>query len=178
MYFYSAIFISMKNDLVTGVIKQFKYYKTVGDKTLDQLTFNELTWQYNDATNSISVIVKHMVGNMFSRWTNFLIEDGEKEWRQRNQEFEASYTSKIDIMIAWESGWKCLFDAIEPLENDDLNKVVYIRKEDHLVSEAIYRQLGHYSYHIGQMAYVGKMLKANDWQSLSIPKSNSIVDKR
>ncbi|EGV43927.2 DUF1572 domain-containing protein [Bizionia argentinensis JUB59] len=168
----------MKNDLVTGVIKQFKYYKTVGDKTLDQLTFNELTWQYNDATNSISVIVKHMVGNMFSRWTNFLIEDGEKEWRQRNQEFEASYTSKIDIMIAWESGWKCLFDAIEPLENDDLNKVVYIRKEDHLVSEAIYRQLGHYSYHIGQMAYVGKMLKANDWQSLSIPKSNSIVDKR
>ncbi|WP_170233982.1 DUF1572 family protein [Bizionia myxarmorum] len=163
----------MKNDLITGIIKQFESYKTVGDKTFDQLTFEEMSWQYNDATNSISIIVKHMVGNMFSRWTNFLLEDGEKEWRQRDQEFEASYTSKEEIVDAWESGWKCLFDAIEPLNNHDCNKTVYIRNEGHLVSEAIFRQLGHYSYHIGQIAFVGKMLKGNDWQSLSIPKGNS-----
>lgn len=163
----------MKNELVSGIIKQFKYYKTVGNKTFDQLTFDEMTWHYNDAGNSISIIVKHMVGNMFSRWTNFLTEDGEKEWRQREQEFEASYTNKEAIISAWESGWKCLFDAIEPLKNDDFNKIVYIRNEGHLVSEAIFRQLGHYSYHIGQIAYVGKMLKENDWQSLSIPKGDS-----
>lgn len=174
MYFCNAIFIYMKNDLITGIIKQFKYYKTVGDKTVDQLTFEELSWHHNDATNSISIIVKHMVGNMFSRWTNFLLEDGEKEWRQRDQEFEASYTTKEEIVNAWESGWKCVFDAIETLSNEDFDKTVYIRNEGHLVSEAIFRQLGHYSYHVGQIAFVGKMLKGNDWQSLSIPKGNSM----
>ena len=163
----------MENDLITGLIKQFKYYKTVGDKTLDQLTFSEMTWQFNDTSNSISIIVKHIVGNMFSRWTNFLTEDGEKSWRQRDQEFEASYANKDELISAWESGWKCLFDAIEPLKNDDLNTIVYIRNERHLVSEAIFRQLGHYSYHIGQMAQIGKMLKDNVWESLSIPKGNS-----
>ncbi len=165
----------MKNELISGILKQFTYYKTVGDKTFDQLTFEDMIWQYNRTENSISIIVKHMVGNMFSRWTNFLTEDGEKEWRQRDQEFEASYTSKNELIAAWESGWKCLFDAVETLNNYDFDKIVYIRNEDHLVSEAIFRQLGHYSYHIGQIAYIGKMLKADDWQSLSIPKGKSAV---
>ncbi|WP_339630539.1 DUF1572 family protein [Bizionia echini] len=165
----------MENDIITSVLKEFNYYKTVGDKTLEQLTYEDMTWQYNDASNSISIIVKHMVGNMFSRWTNFLTEDGEKSWRQRDQEFEASYTNKAELITAWESGWKCLFDAIEPLHNDSLNTIVYIRNERHLVSQAIFRQLGHYSYHIGQIAQIGKMLKGNDWQSLSIPKGKSIA---
>ncbi|MFC5195813.1 DUF1572 family protein [Bizionia hallyeonensis] len=165
----------MENDLITGIRKQFNYYKTVGDKTFDQLTFEEMTWQYNDSVNSISIIVKHMVGNMFSRWTNFLTEDGEKIWRQRDQEFEASYTNKDELISAWERGWKCLFDAIEPLKNNELNTIVYIRNEEHLVSEAIFRQLGHYAYHIGQIAHIGKMLKDNEWQSLSIPKGKSVA---
>jgi hypothetical protein len=163
----------MENTYITSVIKQFNYYKTVGDKTFEQLTFEDLIWQPNDASNSISIIVKHMVGNMFSRWTNFLTEDGEKIWRQRDQEFEDSYKNKEEIITAWENGWNCLFEAISPLTDKDMTKIIYIRNEGHLVSEAIFRQLGHYPYHIGQIAYIGKLLKDNEWQSLSIPKDQS-----
>ncbi|GAA3792312.1 DUF1572 domain-containing protein [Corallibacter vietnamensis] len=165
----------MDNLLVTSAIKQFNYYKTVGDKTIDQLSFEELTWQPNQDTNSISIIVKHMVGNMLSRWTNFLTEDGEKTWRERDLEFEASYTNKDELITAWKTGWACLFDAISPLTNTDLDKIVYIRNEGHYVSEAIFRQLGHYPYHIGQMVQIGKTLKGNNWKSLSIPKGESKI---
>ncbi|HLV14418.1 MAG TPA: DUF1572 family protein [Xanthomarina sp.] len=163
----------MESVSITSAIKQFNYYKTVGDKTLEQLTFEEMIWQPNEASNSISVIVKHMVGNMLSRWTNFLIEDGEKEWRQRDQEFEHTYKNKEEIITSWESGWNCLFEAIRPLTDNDLSRIVYIRNEEHLVSEAIFRQLGHYPYHIGQIVFIGKMLKGNHWKSLSIPKGES-----
>lgn len=163
----------METNYISAVIKQFNYYKLVGDKTFEQLTFQDMQFTPNEASNSISVIVKHMVGNMLSRWTNFLTEDGEKSWRQRDQEFEESYTNKQDIIAAWENGWNCLFDSIIRLTDQDLNKIVYIRNEGHLVSEAIFRQLGHYPYHIGQIAYVGKMIKGDKWQSLSIPKGKS-----
>ena len=163
----------MEHTLISGIIKQFNYYKTVGDKTFEQLTFEEMTVQYNEASNSISVIVKHVVGNMFSRWTNFLTEDGEKPWRAREQEFEASYSSKEELVAAWEDGWNCLFDTISPLKDDDMDTIIYIRNEGHTVAEAIFRQLGHYPYHIGQIAYIGKMIKGDDWISLSIPKGNS-----
>ncbi|MGY0392287.1 DUF1572 family protein [Bizionia sp. KMM 8389] len=163
----------MDNNLITGLYKQFVYYKTAGDKTLQQLTFQEMTWQYNESANSVSIIIKHMVGNMFSRWTNFLTEDGEKPWRERELEFEATYTSKNDILTNWERGWNCLFDALKPLTNSDLNKIVYIRNEKHFVSDAIFRQLGHYSYHIGQIAQIGKMCKNEQWESLTIPKGQS-----
>lgn len=163
----------MESRYISGIIKQFNYYKTVGDKTFEQLTFDEMNVQYNEDSNSISIIVKHMAGNMLSRWTNFLTEDGEKVWRQREQEFEASYTTREELITAWENGWKCLFDAINPLQDSDMERVVYIRNEGHTVAEAIFRQLGHYPYHIGQIAYIGKMLKGNDWKSLSIPKGGS-----
>jgi hypothetical protein len=163
----------MESTFTTGIIKQFNYYKTVGDNTFKQLTFDQLIWQPNDASNSISTIVKHMVGNMLSRWTNFLTEDGEKTWRKRDDEFVHTYKSKKELITAWENGWKCLFEAISPLTEKDLTRIVYIRNEGHLVSEAIFRQLGHYPYHIGQMAYIGKMLKGNNWKSLSIPKGES-----
>ncbi|GGG50139.1 DUF1572 family protein [Bizionia arctica] len=163
----------MENTFITAIKKQFDYYKLVGDKTFDQLTFKELIWQPNDTSNSISVIVKHMVGNMFSRWTNFLTEDGEKSWRQREQEFQPSYKNKEELVVAWESGWNCLFEAISPLQDQDMSKIVYIRNEGHLVSEAIFRQLGHYPYHIGQIAYLGKLQKGDAWKSLSIPKGQS-----
>lgn len=158
---------------ISGILKQFQYYKTVGDKTFTQLSFEELCYQPNEDSNSISIIVKHMVGNMISRWTNFLTEDGEKPWRKRDEEFEASYTSKEELIKAWETGWDCLFEAVTSLADNDMDKIVYIRNEGHTVAEAIYRQLGHYPYHIGQIAYIGKMLKENKWQSLSIPKGNS-----
>ncbi|TDY11232.1 DUF1572 family protein [Meridianimaribacter flavus] len=163
----------MENTIISGIIKQFEYYKTAADKTFDQLSFDDMNWQPNDTSNSISIIVKHMVGNMLSRWTNFLTEDGEKDWRHREQEFVATYTTKNDVLQAWEKGWNCLFDAIQPLKDSDLERIVYIRNEKHTVAEAIFRQLGHYPYHIGQIAYIGKLLKENHWKSLSIPKGQS-----
>jgi len=162
------------NNHITSVLKQFDYYKTAGDKTLQQLSFDDLNWQSHNNSNSVSIIVKHMVGNMLSRWTNFLTEDGEKNWRQREQEFEATYTTKDQLIADWNKGWQCVYDAIKPLKNEDLERTVYIRNESHTVADAIFRQLGHYSYHIGQIAYIGVSLKNNDWQSLSIPKGQSV----
>ena len=153
--------------------QQFSYYKSLGDKTFQQLTDDQLYWQYNEETNSIAIIVKHLVGNMLSRWTNFLTEDGEKPWRHRDTEFEAPYPSKEAMLSAWEQGWQCLFDAINPLTNDDLDRVIYIRNEGHTVVEAINRQLCHYAYHVGQLVHTGKMLKGTAWNSLSIPKNQS-----
>ncbi|WP_027125172.1 DUF1572 family protein [Gelidibacter mesophilus] len=164
----------MDNQLLTGVIKQFQYYKTAGDKILAQLSFEDMNFSPNDESNNISTIVKHMVGNMMSRWTNFLYEDGEKVWRQREQEFESSYTDKDEVLAAWEKGWAYVFNAISPLHESDLNKIIYIRNEEHTAAEAIFRQLGHYAYHIGQMAYIGKFLKADQWISLSIAKGKSV----
>ena len=158
---------------LTSAIKQFEYYKSLGDKTIDRLTFEALQWQSSEASNSISIIAKHLVGNMLSRWTNFLTEDGEKTWRQRDAEFEDSYTSKEDLIAAWESGWLCLFKALKSLEAPDLERIVYIRNEGHTVTEAINRQLCHYAYHIRQTVFLGKLLKGNDWESLSIPKGKS-----
>jgi len=156
-----------------GIIKQFEYYKMLGDKTFEQLSFNDMQWQYNDDCNSISIIVKHMVGNMLSRWTNFLSEDGEKPWRERDHEFEASYPSKDELLLAWEKGWNCLFDALKPLKDSDLERIIYIRNQGHTVTEAINRQLAHYAYHVGQLVFVGKLIKGEDWKSLSIPKGKS-----
>ncbi|WP_034058303.1 DUF1572 family protein [Lacinutrix jangbogonensis] len=158
---------------LTSAIKQFEYYKSLGDKTFNQLTFEELQWQSHEDANSIAIIVKHSVGNMLSRWTNFLTEDGDKEWRHRDQEFKDNFTTTEDIIAAWETGWKCLFDAITPLTEDDLERIIYIRNQGHTVTEAINRQLAHYSFHIGQIVFLGKLLKGNNWESLSIPKGHS-----
>ena len=159
---------------LTSIIKQFEYYKSLGDKTFYQLTFEEIQWQSDKNSNSISIITKHIVGNMLSRWTNFLTEDGEKAWRNRDNEFTGDYNSKEEIIASWESGWVCLFKAIKPLNNDDLESIIYIRNQGHTVTEAINRQLAHYSYHIGQIVFLGKLLKGENWQSLSIPKGDSL----
>lgn len=158
---------------LTSAIKQFEYYKSLGDKTIDSLTFEELQKEFVSDSNSISIIVKHIVGNMLSRWTNFLTEDGEKTWRHRDQEFVDTYSTKADIIENWETGWACLFDAIKPLNESDLERIIYIRNQGHTVVEAINRQLTHYSYHVGQIVFLGKLLKGEHWQSLSIPKGDS-----
>ncbi|GAA3590440.1 DUF1572 family protein [Flavivirga amylovorans] len=163
----------MQTSYLSSIIKQFEYYKSLGDKTFKQLSFEELQKEFAEDSNSITIIVKHIVGNMLSRWTNFLTEDGEKEWRHRDLEFEDTYTSKDDLITEWNKAWNCLFDAITPLSENDLERIIYIRNQGHTVTEAIHRQLAHYSYHIGQIVFLGKLLKGKHWQSLSIPKGNS-----
>ena len=126
-------------------------------------------------SNSISIIVKHIVANMLSRWTNFLTEDGEKEWRHRDQEFINSFETKAELIEAWNKGWNCLFEAITPLNENHLEQIIYIRNQGHTVTEAINRQATHYAYHVGQIVFLGKLIKGENWQSLSIPKGESIT---
>lgn len=163
----------MHENYIESIQKQFNYYKSLGDKTFEQLDENQLFWQSNENDNSIAIIVKHMVGNMLSRWTNFYSEDGEKVWRHRDTEFEDTYVSKEEILKAWEKGWNCLFEVINQLRTEDLERIIYIRNQGHTVLEAINRQLCHYSYHVGQLVYVGKLIKKESWLSLSIPKNQS-----
>lgn len=163
----------MKADFLTSATRQFEYYKMLGEKTLSRLSEEQLLWQYNSESNSIAVIVKHLWGNMMSRWTDFLTTDGEKEWRNRDAEFENDIKTREDVLEKWEQGWNCLFNALSSLTEADLEKEVYIRNQGHTVMEAINRQLAHYPYHIGQIVFLGKMMLNEKWQSLSIPKGNS-----
>lgn len=163
----------MPFDYLASVKKNFNQYKLLGEKTIEQLSEENLFWQYNDQSNSISVIVQHLWGNMLSRWTHFLTEDGEKEWRERDAEFEKIINTKKELLTKWNAGWNCLLGTLNTLKNEDLDKTIYIRKEPLTVIDAINRQLAHYSYHIGQIVYLGKMLSGNKWVSLSIPKGNS-----
>ncbi len=163
----------MDNFLAT-CIKQFKYYKSLGDKTFTQLSTEQLFWHPNDSSNSIALIVKHLGGNMLSRWTDFLSTDGEKENRNRDQEFENTWTDRDELITYWNAGWACLFQAIESLGEEDLAKIIYIRNQGHTVLEAILRQLAHYPYHIGQILYIGKICLVDKWSSLSIPKGHSL----
>ena len=163
----------MKNDFLESAKKQFEYYKMLGEKTFLQLTEEQLFWQYNEESNSIAVIVKHLSGNMLSRWTDFLTTDGEKEWRKRDAEFENDITNKFELLAKWNEGWNCLFNSINPLTENDMEKEIYIRNQGHSITEAINRQLAHYPYHVGQIVFIGKMLCNDNWNSLSIPKGNS-----
>ena len=163
-----------KEWLVT-VIRRVKYYKDLCEKALEQLDEKDLHFRPNEASNSIAIIVQHLTGNMLSRFTNFLTEDGEKEWRQRDDEFEIHSYSKQQVIDLWEKGWKCFLDALDSLTEEDLLKTVYIRKEPLTVIDAINRQLAHYPYHIGQILFIGKMIRGEKWKSLSIPKGQSLV---
>ncbi len=164
--------IFMENYL-ESIKKQFIYYKSLGDKTFVQLLDEQLLWQPNGESNSIAIIVNHIAGNMISRWTDFMTTDGEKESRNRDSEFATVIKTREELEMRWESGWRCLFDALEPLEHSDLSKVIYIRNMGHTVTEAINRQLPHYAYHIGQIVFLGKLAKNENWESLSIPKGTS-----
>ncbi|MCQ4034569.1 DUF1572 family protein [Kaistella montana] len=154
-------------------IKRFQYYKDLGDKTFTQLNEQEILWQYNAESNSIATIVKHLSGNMISRWTNFLTEDGEKDWRNRDSEFENSINTKTEMQELWEKGWKILFNALDQINEENLHQTIFIRGEKHSVIDAVLRQLAHYPYHIGQIVYIAKMLKNEDWKTLSIARNQS-----
>lgn len=164
---------AMTADYLTSVRKQFEYYKQLGEKTFAQLPDDALFWQYNPESNSIATIVKHLWGNMLSRWTDFLTTDGEKEWRQREAEFDNDLLTRQAVLAKWTEGWNCLFSALDSLTEENLQTTVYIRNQGHSVVEAINRQLAHYPYHVGQIVFIGKMALDTKWASLSIPRGNS-----
>jgi hypothetical protein len=159
-------------------IKRLSYYKDLGDKTFAQLQEDDFYYRPNEASNSIAVIIQHMSGNMLSRWTNFLTEDGEKRWRNRDTEFETHAYTKEELLQIWQKGWQCVLNAWSALEEADLLKTIYIRTESLSVIDAINRQLAHYPYHVGQIVYLGREIKNSQWQSLSIPKGDSAVYNR
>ena len=165
--------MSIEKDFLSTAIRRLKYYKELSEKTFDQLEDKDLHFQASSESNSIAVIVQHMAGNMLSRWTNFLTEDGEKSWRQRDDEFEIHQYSKQQIIDLWQKGWDCFFQALESLQEDDLLKTIFIRQEPLTVVDAINRQLAHYPYHVGQIVFIGKMISNENWKSLSIPKNRS-----
>lgn len=156
-----------------SVKKQFLYYKILGEKAMAQLEPEQLFTAVNEDTNSIATIIKHISGNMLSRWTDFLTTDGEKEWRNRDAEFENDLQSKEEVLAVWNKGWDCFLTTLENLKPEQLSQIIYIRNEGHTVIEAINRQLAHYPYHIGQIVFYAKQLKKDDWNSLSIPKNKS-----
>ncbi|HMY83582.1 MAG TPA: DUF1572 family protein [Saprospiraceae bacterium] len=166
---------NQSDNFLTSVIRLSEYYKSLGEKAMVQLEEEHLNLRLNEESNSISTIVKHLWGNMLSRWTDFLNADGEKEWRERDAEFENDICGRHDIMAKWEEGWKCYLDALRALSPDDLTKIVYIRNQGHTVQDAIHRQLAHYSYHVGQLVFLAKVLVNHPWESLSIPRHGSIA---
>ena len=167
--------MSTGKEFLQTAIRRLKYYKDLGDKTFEQLNEWDFHYQPNDESNSIAVIIQHMAGNMLSRWTNFLTEDGEKEWRQRDDEFEVHTYNKQQLLELWEKGWACFFTAVEALKKKDLKKTVTIRNEPLTVIDAINRQLAHYPYHVGQLIFLAKIIKNKSWTNLSIPKGDSQV---
>ncbi|WP_405082357.1 DUF1572 family protein [Paenibacillus chitinolyticus] len=165
--------MSANQTYLESVRKQFLYYKTLGEKAMDQLEPEQLFTAYNEDTNSIATIVAHLGGNMLSRWTDFLTTDGEKDWRDRDAEFGHSLSDKEQLLDKWNEGWNCLFHALDSLSPGQLEQIIYIRNEGHTVIEAINRQLAHYPYHVGQIVYAAKLLKKEEWNSLSIPRNKS-----
>lgn len=165
-------------DYIKSIRYQFEYYKLLGEKTFDQLTDEQLCWQHNAESNSIATIVKHLWGNMLSRWTDFLTTDGEKEWRQREAEFENDLQSRDELLKKWNEGWACLFKALDQVTESNLNSIIYIRNQGHTVMEALNRQLAHYPYHVGQIVFIGKMMKDKEWKSLSIPRGGTGLGER
>jgi hypothetical protein len=154
-------------------IEVFRYYKRLAERAIEQVTDAQLTAVLDDEMNSIAIIVKHMAGNMRSRWTDFLTTDGEKPDRNRDEEFGGAPTSRDEIKKTWERGWDALFGALSPLSDSDLTKTVLIRGEAHSVMQAINRQIAHYAYHCGQIVLLAKHFQAHNWNSLSVPRGKS-----
>jgi hypothetical protein len=166
--------MQLEKTYLDSVIKRFKEYRQLGEKTFAQLNDQEMHFQPNEASNSIAVVIQHLHGNMLSRWTNFLTEDGEKDWRQRDDEFEIHSFTKQELIEKWNKGWEVFLETLESLAGNDLLSTITIRSQPLIVVDAINRQLAHYSYHVGQIVYLGRWIKQTDWKSLSIPKGSSI----
>jgi hypothetical protein len=153
--------------------KSLRGLKSTAEKALGQISADDFHFQPDPESNSAAIIMKHMAGNMLSRFTDFLTTDGEKEWRNRDGEFIADNLTKDELLNFWNKGWSCVFDALSVLKPEDLLKVVYIRGEEHTVLRALQRQLAHYAYHTGQIVFICKHIRSTGFQSLSIPKKHS-----
>jgi hypothetical protein len=162
-----------ENSYIESVKKQFAQYRSLAEKALEQVPDNMLNWQFNPETNSITTIVKHMTGNMHSRFTDFFTSDGEKSWRNRDGEFENEEMTREELLASWNKGWNCLFQVLDTLSPEDLLKIVLIRNEKHSVTEALNRQLTHYAYHVGQIVFISKMITDSRWKTLTIPRKGS-----
>jgi len=167
----------MAHEFTTSYLKDalgvFRYYKRLGEGAMAQCPDDKLFAEIDSESNSVAIIVKHLAGNMRSRWTDFLTSDGEKPDRQRDTEFEAPSKTRQEILAIWESGWKSLFDALSPLRDADLERTITIRTEPHSVMQAVNRQIAHYAYHVGQIVYLSRHFARSDWKSLTIPKKKS-----
>ncbi len=160
-------------DILTLTTDRFTQIRSLGEKTLEQLSEADLHWSPDEESNSIAVIVQHLAGNMISRFTDFLTTDGEKENRNRDGEFVEHGMGSQELRERWDAGWECLFAAMRPLTEADLNREVFIRGESHTVMEALLRQLSHFAYHVGQIVYIGKMRQGSAWKTLSIARGAS-----
>jgi hypothetical protein len=165
---------SIATEYLQDAVSSFKAYKKLADKAIDQVNDQELFITLDEEGNSIAVVMKHMAGNMLSRWTDFLNSDGEKPNRNRDMEFVIEEgTTKEAVLAYWERGWQAVFAAVEPLQPQDFERTVSIRGETHTIVQAINRQLTHYSYHIGQIVFLAKHFRSSEWHSLSIPRNRS-----
>jgi hypothetical protein len=161
------------SDFIAAALDTFRKQKELAERAMVQLDDEQLRTALDPNTNSIAVIAKHMAGNMRSRWTDFLTSDGEKPWRERDDEFVDSFASRQQMMECWEAGWACLFQAIEALSAVDLDAHISIRGERLSVPLAILRQIDHYAYHVGQIVLVARILVGENWQVLTIPRGQS-----
>jgi hypothetical protein len=164
---------SLVETFLASAISRVGYYKELAEKSFAQLEEEDFHFKPNGASNSIAVIIQHMAGNMLSRWTNFLSEDGEKEWRNRDEEFEEKDISSVALLIYWQKGWDCFLNTLHQLTEEDLLKIIHIRAEPTTVIDAINRQMAHYPYHVGQIVYLARFIKDTQWESLSIPPGMS-----
>ena len=165
---------SIGEHYLEDALRTFRDYKKLAERAFEQIDDDDFFRTSDNESNSIAVNMKHMAGNMLSRWTDFLTTDGEKPERDRDMEFVMlPQTTKAEIVAYWDKGWQCTFDAVQPLRPEDLMRTVTIRGQDHTVVQAINRQLAHYAYHVGQIVFLAKHFKASDWQSLSVPKNKS-----
>jgi hypothetical protein len=158
---------------IDGAYKQFMYYKTIAEKAMSQVEDDVLFLTTSDEANSIAIIVKHLSGNMRSRWTEFRSQDGEKRWRNRESEFENDIHTRVELMSTWDMGWNCFFEALKGIHEDELQDIIYVRNQGQTIMDAVLRQLAHYPYHIGQIIHICKAHSTHGWQSLSIPRGGS-----
>lgn len=161
--------MTIATTFLASVRNRLREYKVLGEKTFAQLAEDDLHKKPNEASTNLAIIVQHLHGNMLSRWTNFLTEDGEKPWRKRDAEFEDQHLTKEELLKRWEEGWTVFLNTLESLREEDLLATITIRSQPLTVLDAINRQMAHYSYHVGQIVYLGRWMKDADWQSLSIP---------
>jgi hypothetical protein len=167
----------MAHELTTSYLRDslsvFHYYKKLAERAMEQVSDEQLFVVLDGEMNSIAIIVKHLVGNMQSRWQDFLTSDGEKPDRKRDTEFEDPPANRAALTKLWDDGWDFVFTALEPLSDADIERTVTIRGEPHSVMQAINRQITHYSYHCGQIVFLAKHLQAAQWRSLSVPRGKS-----